>query len=275
MSHKHEVHLGDVQETLFITLAGRADQAKRRKPLLDDPMAVRIVESVDYDTRKYGDWGDWITVVRTLTFDTWVRGFLTDHPHGTVVELGCGLNTRFERVDNGTVHWFDIDLPDTIELRSKFFSDNDRRTTIAASALDTDFHDAVAAAPGPYCFVAEGVFVYLPEDKVRAMLRRLGTRFPGALIGFDSYRPKMMRFQNNTAQKRNMPARWAWATDDPRSFTAQGLEIIDMGATTRPPAVVRSRLPIHYRLALRLLDVLLQGGGDLTLFRAGWRRPAT
>lgn len=271
MADKHEVRLGDVQQTLFIPLAGRAAQARRKRPLLDDPMAVRIIESVDFDTDRYADRGDWITVVRTLTFDRWVRGFLDEHPQGTVVELGCGLNTRFERVDNGSLHWLDIDLPDTIELRSKFFADNDRRTTIAASALDTSWYDAVAAAPGPYCFVAEGVLVYLPEEDVRALLARLAVRFPGALIGFDSYRNAMLRGQHRTADRKGLPAKWAWGCDNPRSFTEQGLQIVDQAALTRPPAAVWARLPMHYRMVLRLLGVLVQGGGDLTLFRAGSR----
>ena len=55
------------------------------------------------------------------------------------MELGTGLNTRFERVDNGSVHWIDLDLPDTIALRRRFFSDTERRRMIAASLLDEDW----------------------------------------------------------------------------------------------------------------------------------------
>jgi O-methyltransferase involved in polyketide biosynthesis len=48
------------------------------------------------------------------------------------VELGTGLNTRFERVDNGTVHWIDLDLPDTIALRRRYFADTERRQMVGA-----------------------------------------------------------------------------------------------------------------------------------------------
>ena len=123
---RDQVELGQVQETLFIPLAGRARETRRRRPILRDPKAVEILESVAFDRIKYSHIGGWTTVIRTACFDLWVRQFLAEHPDGTVVELGTGLNTRFERVDNGTVHWVDLDLPDTIALRRRFFTDTDR-----------------------------------------------------------------------------------------------------------------------------------------------------
>jgi O-methyltransferase involved in polyketide biosynthesis len=83
-----------------------------------------------------------------MIFDGWVSDFLTAHPGGTVVELGTGLNTRFERVGTDQAHWIDLDLPDTIELRRRFFADSDRRRMLAASVLDQDWLPAVQEARG-------------------------------------------------------------------------------------------------------------------------------
>jgi O-methyltransferase involved in polyketide biosynthesis len=126
MADKHQVRLGAVQETLFITLAARAAETQRKHPVLRDPKAVELLQSIDYDAAKYGRGaGGFVTVLRTAIIDFWVREFLAAHPAATVVELGTGLNARFERVDNGQMHWFDLDLPDTIELRRNFFADTD------------------------------------------------------------------------------------------------------------------------------------------------------
>ena len=145
MEDKHQVRLGAVQETLFIPLAARARQARRKHPVLPDPKAVEVLQSIDYDAAKYGRGaGGWTAVLRTAIIDFWIRGFLAAHPAATVVEIGTGLNTRFERVDNGQVHWFDLDLPDTIDLRRAFFADTDRRRMVAASVLDQDWLPAVA-----------------------------------------------------------------------------------------------------------------------------------
>ncbi|MEM8504361.1 MAG: class I SAM-dependent methyltransferase [Cyanobacteria bacterium P01_D01_bin.1] len=76
--------------------------------------------------------------IRTRLFDQDVQSFLSEYPTGTVVETGCGLNTRFERLDNGQAQWFDLDLPDSLALRRQFFQDQPRRTMLEASILETD-----------------------------------------------------------------------------------------------------------------------------------------
>jgi O-methyltransferase involved in polyketide biosynthesis len=103
VADRHQARLGAVQETLFIPLAGRARETRKKRPVLRDPKAAEMVASIDYDAAKYGRGaGGLVTVLRSAIFDSWVRAFLDAHPAGTVVEIGTGLNTRFERVDNGS-----------------------------------------------------------------------------------------------------------------------------------------------------------------------------
>src|ERR1700761_4067143 len=175
---RDQVELGQVQETLFIALAGRAEETSRRRPVLRDPKAVEIIDTVGFDRAKYNRAGGWTTVIRTASFDVWVRQFIAEHPRGTVVELGTGLNTRFERVDNGTVHWIDLDLPDTIALRRRFFTDTDRRRMVASSVTDDGWLTAVQELPGPYFFVSDGVLTYLTEADVMRTLAMIAEQFP-------------------------------------------------------------------------------------------------
>ena len=207
MAARQQARLGAVQQTLFITLAARAAQSQRK--------------------------------LRTAIIDCWVRGFLAAHPGGTVVELGTGLNTRFERVDNGRVHWLDLDLPDTIDLRRKFFADTGRRRMVAASVLDEGWLPEAARSPGPYFFVAEVVLVYLPRDHVLATPARIAQRFPGALLALDTYPGRTFEQQHRLAARKGMDARWAWACDDPRSLERSGLEVRQVDG----PHLVPSQLP--------------------------------
>ena len=269
MEDKHQARLGAVQETLFIPLAARARETQRKHPVLRDPRAVEMVGSIDYDAAKYGRGaGGFVTVLRTAIIDFWVRGFLAAHPAATVVELGTGLNTRFERVDNGQVHWFDLDLPDTIELRWTFFTDNGRYRMVAASVLDEDWLPVVAQSRGPYLFVADGVLAYLPEDQVMATLARIAAWFPGALIALDTYPKRTFDHQHQLAARRGMDARWAWACDDPRSLERSGLEVRESATITRPPRAMRGQLPGRYRYLLPLADPVLGKTMAITLFRA-------
>src|SRR5689334_6763145 len=265
-----KVELGAVQETLFIPLAARARETRRRRPVLRDPKAAEILASVDYGTKKYGrGWGGGVTVLRTAIFDCWVGDFLAEHPSGTVVEIGTGLNSRFDRVDNGQVHWIDLDLPDTIELRRRFFADTSRRRMVAASVLDQDWLATVAASPGPYLFSAEGVLVYLAQAP--QVITRIAGQFPGALIAFDTYSQRMLEQQHNMAAKKGMEARWAWSCDDPRTLESLGLEVVQEAAVTRPPPALRSRLPRRYRYALPLANRIVGDLATVTIFRASSR----
>jgi O-methyltransferase involved in polyketide biosynthesis len=269
MAGKEQARLGAVQQTLFIPLAARARETRRKHPVLRDPRAVELLRSIDYDEAKYGRRaGGFTTVLRTAIIDFWVRSFLAAHPAGTVTELGTGLNTRFERVDNGQVHWFDLDLPDTIELRRKFFADTGRRRLIAASALDEGWLAAVADSQGPYFFVADGVLVYLPEDQVMAALSRLAERFPGALLALDTYRRKTFDQQHKLAAMKKMDARWAWACEDPRSLKRTGFEVVESATLSRPPRAMRAQLPARYRYLWPLADPVLGRAMDITLLRA-------
>jgi O-methyltransferase involved in polyketide biosynthesis len=268
MSGKQQAQLGAVQETLFITLAARAKETGKKRPVLRDPKARDMVSSVDFDAVKYGRGAGTITVMRTAILDEWVRVFLDRHPAGTVVEIGTGLNTRFDRVDNGSVHWIDLDLPDTIELRRRFFTDTARRQMVAASVTSQDWQDVVAERPAPYFFVAEGVLVYLPEAEAMGALSSLAQRFPGALAALDTYPRRTFEQQSRMSAKRGI-APWQWACDDPRSLERLGLSVVETTAITKPPAALRARLPARYRLLLPLAHPLVKDALALTLFRAG------
>ena len=265
MADRVTAELGAVQETLFIPLAARARETRKRRPVLRDPKAAEILASVDFDTAKYGrGWGGGATVVRTAIFDRWVSDFLAEHPGGTVVEIGTGLNTRFDRVDNGQAHWIDLDLPDTIELRRRFFADSGHRRMLAASVLDEDWLPVVRDSPAPYFFAAEGVLPYLAEAP--AVIARIASSFPGALLAFDTYRQRTLEQQHKLADRKGI-AHWAWACDDPRTLESLGLRLVQQAAVTRPPADLLRRLPAAYRYLLPLARRIVGDLATVTLFR--------
>jgi O-methyltransferase involved in polyketide biosynthesis len=137
---------------------------------------------------------------------------------------------------------------------------------LAASVLDEDWMTAVRSSPAPYFFLAEGVLVYL--DQAPAALTRIAERFPGAFLAFDTYSRRKHDQQHKMAARKNLPARWAWPVDDPRTLEPLGLEVLQQFSVTRPPAAMRSRLPRRYRRGIRLLRPLVGDVAAITLFRA-------
>jgi O-methyltransferase involved in polyketide biosynthesis len=268
VTNADQTELGDVQRTLFFPLLARARETERRRPLLRDPKAVELVRAIDFDPATYDQsFLSFIVLIRTMILDWWVTQFLAAHPEGTVVELGTGLNTRFERTDNGLVHWIDLDLPDTIGLRRRFFADTGRRRMLAASLLDEDWLADVARCPGPYFFVSDGVLVYLREDDVTGTLAGIAARFPGAMLAFDTYPRVTFADEHKMAAKRGI-APWQWACDDPRALEPLGLSLVESATVTRPPGGVRAQLPARYRILLPLADPVLGRRLNLSLFRS-------
>jgi len=262
MPSKRSIQLGEVQETMLIPLYARAIESRKKRSILYDRKAVEMVESIDWDFRRFGQrWRVFACALRSAMFDVWVADFLGRHPEGTVVEIGAGLNTRFERLDNGRVHWFDLDLPDVVELRRRFFADTERRTTLAGSVLDSNWIGTVRRSPGPHFFVAEAVFIYLEERQVKAALTQIARDFPGAGIAFDTTSRKAVDRGNQDFVRRKMAARFAWACEDPRQIERWkiGLRLVESRASVDVPAPLKPRLSVPMRTTFGVFRRLFPG----------------
>ena len=124
MDEKLKVELGKVQESLVLPLWGRAVETQKEYPKLIDKMAVAIIGKLDYDFSIIAKNINWMSqlawVARSLHVDNTIKNFIKVHPSATIVNIGCGLDTTFERIDNGKIRFYDLDLPDVIDLRKKF-----------------------------------------------------------------------------------------------------------------------------------------------------------
>jgi O-methyltransferase involved in polyketide biosynthesis len=196
MSENTNQGLSDVAETLLMTLYIRAMESHRPDALIKDEKAVALVTQMSYDFDRIRqvkmDDDDKVGVIlRNREFDRYVQDFLARNPEAVVVHIGCGLDSRFERVDNGKVEWYDLDLPEVIEQRRKFIGDEtERYHLLGCSVLEDAWLKAVKVpSQRPFLFLAETVFVYFTEAQVKSLVLTLRDRFPGAELVFDGWRP--------------------------------------------------------------------------------------
>ena len=118
--------------------------------------------------------------LRAKKYDEYAKSFLKENPNGIIVNIGCGMDSRFQRVDNGRMTCFDLDLPEMIEFKKQFYKETDRYHFIAASVFDYAWMDQVAKVEKqPVLFMAEGVFMYLDGEKVKDLILKLQIPFPG------------------------------------------------------------------------------------------------
>ena len=179
---------GGVSETLLIPVWARAMETKRKDGLISDAYAVRIIQELPYDYAKYSSNG-WRTqigiAVRTRLLDRVVGQFFADHTDGIIVNMGCGLDARSYRMDNGSALWLEIDLPEVIAVRRAFFDEDERHRFIEGSVLEMDWLDSIPQGR-PLLFIAEGLLMYLQPESVRSLVCALAERFDGAEFVFES-----------------------------------------------------------------------------------------
>jgi O-methyltransferase involved in polyketide biosynthesis len=138
MSETTNQDLSGVAETLLMTLYVRAMESQRPDALIKDEKAVELVTQMSYDFDRIkqiplSEANKLVIILRYREFDRYARDFLARYPEAVVVHIGCGLDSRFERVDNGQVEWYDLDFPHVIELRRKLIGDECERYHLLAA----------------------------------------------------------------------------------------------------------------------------------------------
>ena len=222
MANKQKIYLSKEKETLLITLYCRVIDNLQPEPLLKDTYAHQILNRIDYGFEQLKvPHGTQITmVIRAKQFDEYTQQFIANHPNAVVMHLGCGLDSRYFRIkDAGTdlnqVSWYDLDLPEVIELRREMYPEADGYELIASSAEDLSWIQKVHESERPALMIAEGLSMYLHPQDIKSLFQSLKDSFPKCHIIFDAYSTMTMRNANRHPSVRQTGASFHWGIDDP------------------------------------------------------------
>jgi O-methyltransferase involved in polyketide biosynthesis len=204
------VDLSGVSETALLTLNARAREARRPDPIIDDPMAIALVDSIQFDFAKFGPTRQ-DTALRARAYDSQTRSYLDQHPAATVVALAEGLQTSFWRLDaaipDGQFRWLTVDLPPIIEIRTRLLPTLPRVSVCAQSALDYSWMESVDPSGGVF-ITAEGLLTYLQPEQALGLIAQCAKRFPGGRMIFDLPPPwfaRLTRFGLRTSLRYKIP----------------------------------------------------------------------
>jgi O-methyltransferase involved in polyketide biosynthesis len=191
--------LDGVPETLLIPLWARAQEQTHAHPIIIDPWSAGIVSSLDYDFDRFRSKHVEVEnfCVRASVMDRLISDILAASPGRNVVEFGPGLDTRFYRVGQHVDRWTEVDLPEVISLRERFFPADEARSMVSCSMMDDEWIEQVHAnCDEPPLFIAEGVFYFFSGEQIRRFLTRLHDAFPGAGLVFDAVSPWFLKLSN-------------------------------------------------------------------------------
>lgn len=199
--------LSHVAETCLLTFYCHVLDNRSADPILRDKKAVEIDEKLTpllagSDSKllhalSLGKVKPDLIVhiaLRARRYDEYAREFISRHPDGIIVNLGCGMDSRFDRIDDEHMVFFDLDLPEVIEFRRQFYQDGKRYHLLPSSVFDTQWMEQLQKfGKRPVLFLAEGLFMYLEAEKVKELVRELQARFPGSELVCEVVNKRVLR----------------------------------------------------------------------------------
>ncbi|WP_292410050.1 MULTISPECIES: class I SAM-dependent methyltransferase [unclassified Methanoculleus] len=223
------IPLKGVQETMLIPLAIKASETKRPNARIHDLKAVEIIETLNLDTSRYDIFMSHEGVVaRTILFDEAVRRYLKKYPRSVCISIGCGFDSRFSRVDNGVLTWYDLDFPEVICARKQFFPEQERVHLIAKSALDSSWPLEVKKGEKTIILL-EGVLMYFNEEEVRQLLRIIKDNFADVILLAELMPPISAKGSKLHDTVKNTEATFKWGVKSGKEVEklCDGLKLVD------------------------------------------------
>lgn len=195
---KYKIKKNSVQETLIIPLYGRKLAMELYPENFRDNECMELFERIDYDFPKKNKIlarvGAVMSATRQYDLASVCREYLAEHPKACVVNLGCGLDTTFRQVDNGTAKGYNIDFPDAIAVRNELLPETEREKNVACDLNDISWFERIDYNPQEGAvFFASGVFYYFKTDEVKRLLCKMAEHFSGGKLAFDATNAKGLK----------------------------------------------------------------------------------
>ncbi len=202
---KFHIKENSVQETLVIPLYGRVIAHDNFPNLINDPTAKELIKKIDYDFENkqkkmnslFGLYGALEVSQREYDLEWEIKDYLKDHPKASVVNLGCGLDNLFNRVNNGECKGYNIDFKDVIEARNELLPPLENEKNLIYDLNDTSWFKEIPIENG-VVLVALGVFYYFREEQIKQLFSKMADYFKGGVLAFDSCNKKGLKMMLKT-----------------------------------------------------------------------------
>jgi O-methyltransferase involved in polyketide biosynthesis len=192
--------MNDISNTALVTLKCHIQDAQEVCSILNDKSSIKMYkylnESLDEAGKSILNKGvkknlEKHTALRAKKYDDYVVEFLHKYPEAAVVNIGCGLDNRFERIDNGKCLFIDLDFPDIMNIKQNTFPASERYKQIAKSVFDFSWMEKTGKKP--VLLLAEGVFMYCHENDVKSLFSEIHNKIPDSEIVFEVFSSKWLK----------------------------------------------------------------------------------
>lgn len=218
--------MNEVNKTLYIPLYGKS-YVSQKGIILNDKRAEEIwaKEGFSLKGRSKSKWLAYYMGMRSRVFDDWVVEQIEDKENATVIHIGCGLDSRIERVGAEASLWYDVDFPEVIAERKKYFSETDSYRMLGADVSRGGWLNAIPEAKNAIV-VMEGVSMYLSPDQLSLLMRELCAHFERISLLADFYTTFAAKASKIKNPINDVGVTQVYGIDDPRSVEVDNLVFV-------------------------------------------------
>lgn len=190
--------MNSVNKTLYIPLYGKAFVTEKGI-LLDDPKARKIwaAEGFPLKGKSRSKWLAYYMGMRSAVFDRWLTARMAEDPNSVILHMGCGMDSRVERVGSLGHAWYDVDFPEVIAERKRYFREMEQYHMLAADVRTGEWLTEIPG--GSAIVVMEGISMYLRPEELQRLMRNLRSHFSSVCLLMDCYTElaaKASRYRN-------------------------------------------------------------------------------
>lgn len=218
--------MNDVNKTLYIPLYGKSYVSKRGL-FIEDKKAEEIWKAEGFVLRgkSKSKWLAYYLGIRAAVFDQWAKQQLEKAPDAVVIHIGCGMDSRALRVGISSCKWYDVDFPDVIMARKRYFSESANYRMLAGDARDCSWLQKIPET-GNAIIIMEGVSMYLTSEDLRALFEKLSGHFTQVALLLDCYSilaAKMSKYKNPI---NDVGVTSVYGIDDPKALPCESFAFV-------------------------------------------------
>ena len=218
--------MNGVNKTLYIPLYGKSYVSKKGL-FLDDKKAEEIWETEGFSLKgkSKSKWLAYYMGIRSAVFDEWLKQQMTDAPDAVVIHIGCGMDSRIIRIGTENHKWYDVDFPEVIEERKRYYAETDDYKMIAGDARNCSWLAAIQEKKSAIV-VMEGVSMYLTVDEMRNLADSLCSHFESLVLLVDAYTSVAAKMSKRGNPINDVGVTEVYGIDNPQDYQGEKLAFV-------------------------------------------------
>lgn len=210
------INLSSTASTLLITLYSRAALSKKNM-IIKDKKAEEIISLAGYDERKLkvSMKLQALLSLRAYIIDEYTKEFIKKNNGDCIIlQLGCGLDSRYTRINDSRIKWYDLDFYGTIEMRKKYYKNSVNYTMISSNVCNLSWLNEIDSFDKPTLIIGEGLFMYLNKNENELVLKKLSKTFKNCEFIFDVFNTPSVKFSRFAPSLRRVHANLKFGYND-------------------------------------------------------------